>query len=400
MRSHLRRLVDPAPTDDKAWEKIRSGFCTQLVALDAHQCPHSGRTLIQHLVGTFDLLRSWKSPVHVCAAGMFHSIYGTNAFKASMLVVEDRDRVRTVIGENAERLVFLFCVAQRPRAFIECVDDLKIIDRFTGREHAVSARELQNLLSIECANLIEQGVGNDFVRELEGLPSRTRKRFLSEGVNGAIRDLHILKGEHTHMHKDPTHTAQGSEFDDKKYLLLKNIVSREILDIAWRYYRSYVTVQGYYETDDDTYSLDRYADAFGEALIPDVQEKIEACIGRKLIPTYSYARIYTTESRLTKHVDRGSCEISATMTVGYRNVDGLWPINIESDGVDLPIELDIGDAMLYKGMQVPHWRDSLPKGVWCQLFFHFVEANGSMADHQFDRRPRLGPVMGRKEGIL
>jgi hypothetical protein len=127
-------------------------------------------------------------------------------------------------------------------------------------------------------------------------------------------------------------------------------------------------------------------------MMPKVQERIEARIGRRLLPTYSYARIYTTESILTRHVDRGACEISATMTVGYRNADGLWPIMVESDGQDIAVPLDVGDALIYRGMELPHWREPLPRGIWCQLFFHFVDAEGEMTDLRYDGRGRLGPV--------
>ena len=182
------------------------------------------------------------------------------------------------------------------------------------------------------------------------------------------------------------------EFESKGYTVIKNMLSRDMLDIAYRYYLSYAATSGYYAVSDDVRALDRYADALGEAMMPQVQEAIEAKTGRRLLPTYSFARVYTTASRLSRHVDRGACEISATMTVGYTGTSDLWPIMVESEGVDLPIALDVGDALIYRGMDLPHWRESLKEGVWCQLFFHFVEADGAMAGEHYDRRDSLGPV--------
>lgn len=183
-------------------------------------------------------------------------------------------------------------------------------------------------------------------------------------------------------------------FEQRGYEVVPALIPREVLDIAFRYYLSFTNCPGYYTVKPGIQALDRYADALGEAMLPTVQARLETLTGLKLLATYSFARIYTTASRLRKHVDRGACEVSATMTVGFRNADGLWPIFVESDGVDVAVPLDVGDALVYRGMQVPHWREPLAKGIWCQLFFHFVEADGAMREHAMDGRGRLGPWTG------
>lgn len=187
-------------------------------------------------------------------------------------------------------------------------------------------------------------------------------------------------------------SGAGTGFQRDGFMVARNVVSRDVLDIAFRYYLSYVSVEGYYDVRELNCAFDRYADALGEAMMPLVQRRLEAETGLKLLPTYSFARIYTTASKLSKHVDRGACEISATMTVGFKNSLALWPICVEHKGVSVPVELDVGDALIYRGMELPHWREKLPSGLWCQIFFHFVDADGSMTDHRYDGRGRMGPV--------
>ena len=41
-------------------------------------------------------------------------------------------------------------------------------------------------------------------------------------------------------------------------------------------------------------------------------QKTLALIGKEVLPTYSYARLYTEGEILSKHKDRPSCEISVT----------------------------------------------------------------------------------------
>lgn len=185
--------------------------------------------------------------------------------------------------------------------------------------------------------------------------------------------------------------ASSLEFSATGYAVERAVVGPELLDVAFRYYLSYVPVEGYYGVHPDVNALDRYADALGEAMFPLVLRRVEQVARVPLLPTYSYARIYTTDSRLRKHVDRGACEISATLNIGSKNVGESWPIYVEVDGRDVPVDLGRGDALIYRGMDLPHWRKPLESGIWCQLFFHFVERNGELACEHYDRRGGLGP---------
>ena len=84
-----------------------------LLELNTDKNPHSGGALLEHLRGTHDLLHAWGNDQAVCVGGLFHSIYGTQAYHTRSASLEDRQRIRVVIGERAERLAFLFCVSNR-----------------------------------------------------------------------------------------------------------------------------------------------------------------------------------------------------------------------------------------------------------------------------------------------
>lgn len=76
-----------------------------LVALGVADQPHSGRTLLDHLDGTYQLLL--KDGETVALAGALHSIYGTQFYKPQHMPT--RSQVRELIGVDAEWLVYLFC---------------------------------------------------------------------------------------------------------------------------------------------------------------------------------------------------------------------------------------------------------------------------------------------------
>lgn len=128
-----------------------------LQSLDAHRIPHSRRSLAEHLVGTRDLLRSWGNDDAVCRAGLFHSIYGTRVFNIRCADFSSRKMVRDVIGEAAESLAYLFCIADRDSFFSGARTSPHVIrDGVGNTDLAITRRVLASLLEIEAANIVEQ----------------------------------------------------------------------------------------------------------------------------------------------------------------------------------------------------------------------------------------------------
>ena len=124
-----------------------------------------------------------------------------------------------------------------------------------------------------------------------------------------------------------------------------------------------------------------------EQLTPYVEKRV----GKKLYPTYAYARWYAPGDELKIHRDRPSCEISATITLGFEG--NQWPIYMGYDQNKQncrKINMQVGDAVIYKGQEMYHWREKYTEGQWqAQVFIHYVDANGPNAEWKFDKRDRL-----------
>ena len=56
-----------------------------------------------------------------------------------------------------------------------------------------------------------------------------------------------------------------------------------------------------------------YGDVAFDTLLELLRPHVEKAAGTKLIPTYTYARVYTKGNILPRHKDRKSCEISSTL---------------------------------------------------------------------------------------
>ena len=127
----------------------------------------------------------------------------------------------------------------------------------------------------------------------------------------------------------------------------------------------------------------------------DCLPKMEALTGLKLLPTYTYMRVYGPGEELHYHKDRGSCEISVTINLGQSG-DFDWPIwyaNPNDLTIRVPVSVLPCSAMMYRGCEVPHWREKFepPKeDDWqVQLFLHYVDRDGPCAQFAYDRRDQL-----------
>lgn len=133
-----------------------------------------------------------------------------------------------------------------------------------------------------------------------------------------------------------------------------------------------------------------YSDPLAEVVLSSVTEQVEQAVNLKLYPTYSYSRIYMKGDDLSPHVDRPSCEVSVTVNIA--TVGKPWPIWMKAPGQEpIKVELMPGDAVIYKGCEVVHWRDKMiDSEVNVQFMLHYVDQNGPNADFKWDKRLGLG----------
>jgi hypothetical protein len=136
-------------------DRFRTFLTEELRAQDVR---HSGRDFYTHLEGTHDLLQAWGNPQPVCVAGLFHSIYGTWHFRHQAFPIERRQVIRDLIGEEAEFLAYVFCVTERPKVLLASIGAriVLLMDHHAGRPLRLTPSQLDQLLEIEAANLIEQ----------------------------------------------------------------------------------------------------------------------------------------------------------------------------------------------------------------------------------------------------
>jgi len=124
-----------------------------LATQGAEDTLHSRGTLLDHLQGVERILDRWGYPMYLRMAGLFHSIYGTEGFPKPR--TSDRENVKNLIGERAEKLVDHYCSMIR-RSFVEAtISDHKILLYRDGSDRPVTEKELHDLVVIDLANIAE-----------------------------------------------------------------------------------------------------------------------------------------------------------------------------------------------------------------------------------------------------
>jgi hypothetical protein len=129
----------------------------------------------------------------------------------------------------------------------------------------------------------------------------------------------------------------------------------------------------------------RYGDIVFESLLLHLQPTIESLTGKKLIPTYFFFRSYTKGSELKAHRDRPSCEYSTTVYLGSSDTNTPWSIYMDN----VPVDLKIGQGVVYKGCEQEHYRDPCPHDFSNHVFLHYVDANGKNKNYAYDEREFL-----------
>ena len=209
-------------------------------------------------------------------------------------------------------------------------------------------------------------------------------------------------------------------FKEKKYTVIRNAISYELANfafnylllkrdaVAWMHQNNYLSefTPGFGSWKEkqipNTYSI--YSDMFMGTLMMKVLPIMKQHTNMELIPTYSYTRVYKKGDKLRKHSDRPSCEISTTLHLG----GDPWTIFLDPTGAKtvvneykeihkpnapkgIPVDLKVGDMLIYSGCDLEHWREPFEGEHCAQVFLHYNNIDGPFGtQNKFDKRPLLG----------
>lgn len=197
-------------------------------------------------------------------------------------------------------------------------------------------------------------------------------------------------------------------FATQQYQIIRNALPIEFCNIVVNYAKFQALYDFTPEAEQSSQvpnTHSRYADFLMESFLLHLQPLIEKNIQKKLLPAYSYYRVYKYGDLLEPHIDRDACEVSATLAFGWPDAPP-WSFKLSNDKTyihdteechtpscldkTIIIDLEPGDLLIYSGPKVKHWRDALQSTAYVQAFFHYVDAEGPHTHLQFDGRDAIG----------
>ncbi|MBI3556249.1 MAG: hypothetical protein HY074_08295 [Deltaproteobacteria bacterium] len=161
------------------------------------------------------------------------------------------------------------------------------------------------------------------------------------------------------------------------------VVLREVLTplqiAALRSYCRDLRSEGYFELDrEQVVNMRSYMQ--NEPFMSFIHQRLLGVIrdltASDLIPSYSFLTTYDSGAVLERHIDRDQCAWNVSLFIDSQPEVSLadsWPIYFDVGGKVSGVRLAMGDAVLYRGTEVPHWRNALPAGQLATVLLgHYV----------------------------
>ena len=193
-----------------------------------------------------------------------------------------------------------------------------------------------------------------------------------------------------------------SEFEKNGFILIRNVLTSQTSELLATQFKLIRDVDKFKSNLSDEEFLLKNSDLIPnsyvaggnniicfEGLLLTLHHTIEKIVNKTLHPTYAYARIMQNGSSMLKHKDRIACEYSASVCIEVDDIP--FPLWLKDDyGITHEIIMNAGDMLVYKGLELEHWRNEFEGTQHIQTFLHYVDADGLYTDQKYDGRTMIG----------
>ena len=194
-------------------------------------------------------------------------------------------------------------------------------------------------------------------------------------------------------------------------LFIENFLPNQVLNILNSYCIMKYSNKIEFKVDVQTSSLiSEHSDPLMETILDLTTPVVEQNLSKKLYPTYSFLRIYDKGSDLPIHNDRPSCEYTVALCLGSGPAEKPYEIFVgEADDtsdykyydtqgnfnrykINYKYPMKPNNALIFKGMEDIHWRESCEHDHFITVFLHYVDQEGEFKEYKYDKRNMLGVI--------
>lgn len=206
----------------------------------------------------------------------------------------------------------------------------------------------------------------------------------------------------------------AKNFKNNKFCVIRNFIPQEQAIFLYEYTKIYVNSvnfkkekcfkkwdpdwDGHWDCIQAPGTFSKYGDPIADNLGLWTLKNAEEYTGYDLNFTYSYWRLYEKGDVLEYHRDRKSCDVSATVCLGWddtnlKDKSYHWSFYVESENKEeIRIDLNPGDAVFYRGCELFHWRNRCEVLNHSQVFLHYntKQEKDSLQRQDKNAAPRPG----------
>ena len=179
-------------------------------------------------------------------------------------------------------------------------------------------------------------------------------------------------------------TDNIKSFQQNKYVVIRNFLDPHLLTFLASYFAHAKENPGPYIGQDWT-SANAHGDACADSVMYALRPIIEAHIGLELVPTYSWVRMYRKGDILGRHRDVAGNQVSCNFCIS-KDID--WSLGFSDGEKESEISMEPGDAVIYDGVALEHWRDKYQGQNQIQMIVGYVIKDGEFDAHRFYGREK------------
>src|ERR1019366_8112023 len=165
-------------------------------------------------------------------------------------------------------------------------------------------------------------------------------------------------------------------FEQRRYCELPSLIHKAHVAALGRYYRELIDLGNWAAGDEQVRQRHgQHNETMSRYFHHQLADFVSRVAGEPVKPAYAYVSAYREGAILKPHVDRKQCVFTLSLWIdeGSERSTEAWPLWFETHNGKVAITQKPGDAVLFRGCELPHWRDRpLPGSVSTTLLFHYV----------------------------
>jgi hypothetical protein len=165
-------------------------------------------------------------------------------------------------------------------------------------------------------------------------------------------------------------------FEQKRFCLLPSLLRRMHAAALAGYYRDVIAHSDWASGDEQVrLRHGHHNETMARYFHHQLADFVSRVAGEPVRPSYAYVSAYSEGAYLAPHVDRKQCIFTLSLLVEQERPDKPrpWPLWFQSHDGKVALAQKSGDGILFRGCELPHWREEPPPGcASTTLLFHYV----------------------------